>query len=63
MLDKVKLFLHKIQLKNKQRIVKDKFEKEGFTDEVLEQQVEINTLRRELDLPDDSEFIHGEFVQ
>ncbi|WP_407415495.1 hypothetical protein [Methanobrevibacter sp.] len=63
MLDKVKLFLHKIQLKNKQRIVKDKFEKEGLTDDVLEQQVEINTLRRELDLPDDSEFIHGEFVQ
>ena len=39
------------------------FEKEGFTDEVLEKQVTINTLRSEHNIPDESEFIYEEFVQ
>ncbi len=62
MVDKSK-YLHKIQLKNKQRIINKQFEKEGLTDEVLKQQIEVNQKRHELDLPDDDEFVFEDFVQ
>ena len=63
MLDKAKRYLTKIQLKNKQRTVDKLYKKHGLTEEVLEKQVEINTLRSELDLPDASEFVYENFVQ
>lgn len=63
MLDKAKRYLKKIQLKNKQRVLDKMYTTEGLSDEVLEKQVEINTLRHELDLPDENEFIHENFVQ
>lgn len=63
MLDKAKRYYHHIQLKNKQRAIDKQFEKEGLTDDVLAKQVEVNTMRNELDIPDKNEFIYEEFVQ
>ena len=42
---KAKRFLHKIQAKNRQRAINKKYEKHGLTDEVLEEQVKLNTFR------------------
>lgn len=63
MLDKTKRFLHKIQLKNEQRVIKKQFEEEGLSDELLKQQVKLNRKRNELDIPDESEFIFENYVQ
>ena len=63
MMDKAKRFLKIIQIKNKQRVVNKKYEKEGATEEVLEAQLEINALRREHDIPDTNHFFYEKFVQ
>ena len=63
MLDKGKRFLKTIQLKNKQRAVNKKFEEEGFTDEVLEAQIEINRERNKHDIPDQDKFVYENYVQ
>ena len=63
MMDKAKRFLKIIQIKNKQRIVDKKYEKEGLSDEVLEAQIEVNALRREHDIPDSNNFVYEEYVQ
>lgn len=63
MLDKAKRYLHKIQLKNKQKSINKDYDEEGLSDYVLEQQIEINKKRHELDLPDESEFVFENFVQ
>ena len=40
------------------------YEKEGLSDEVLDKQVEVNTIRNALDLPDETEIINNKgFVQ
>lgn len=62
-MDKAKRFLKIIQIKNKQRIVDKKYEKEGLSDEVLEAQIEVNKLRHELDIPDSNNFVYEEYVQ
>lgn len=62
-MDKAKRFLKIIQIKNKQRIVDKKYEKEGLSDEVLEAQIEVNTLRHEHDIPDGNNFVYEEYVQ
>ena len=62
-MDKAKRFLKIIQIKNKQRIVDKKYEKEGLSDEVLETQIEVNKLRHELDIPDSNNFVYEEYVQ
>lgn len=63
MMDKAKRFLKIIQIKNKQRIVDKKYEKEGLSDEVLEAQIEINKLRHEHDIPDSNNFVYEKYVQ
>jgi len=63
MMDKAKRFLKIIQIKNKQRIVDKKYEKEGLSDEVLEAQIEVNALRHEHDIPDSNNFVYEEYVQ
>lgn len=63
MLDKAKKFLKIIQLKNKQRDIEKKYQKEGLSDEVIDAQVEINKLRNELDLPDETKFVFENYVQ
>lgn len=63
MVDKAKKFLKIIQLKNKQRVINKKFEKEGLTDEVLLEQFELNKVRHALDIADSDNFIFENFVQ
>ena len=63
MLDKPKKFLKVIELKNKQRSVDKQIEKEGFTDEVLEAQIEINKERSKHDIADSKKYVHEKFVQ
>lgn len=61
MMDKAKEFLKKIGLKNKKRVlnkkqkaIKEEYSKDGLTDIVLDKQLEVNKLRNELDIPDES---------
>lgn len=63
MFDGIKKSIKNFQLNRKQKKIKKLCEKEGLTDEVLEAQVEINTLRNELDIPDSNEIIYDKFVQ
>lgn len=63
MMDKAKKFLTIIQLKNRQRVIDKKYAKEGLTDEVLMLQVELNTLRHQMDIPDKNNFVYENFVQ
>lgn len=57
------MFLKKLQLKNRQRAINKKYDKEGLTDEILDAQIELNKLRNELDIPDSSKKVHKDFVQ
>lgn len=63
MTDKIKRYLKKIGLKNRQKRINKKYEKEGLTDEILKEQLEINKLRNELNIPDDNEKVYEDFVQ
>ena len=56
-------FIKKIQVKNKQRSINKRYEKEGLSDALLEEQIEVNKIRNEFNIPDESKFIYGEFVQ
>lgn len=60
---KVKQFLTKLQLKNKQRAVDKKFEKDGLTDEVFNLQLEINQLRHKHNISDESNRVFENYVQ
>lgn len=60
---KAKRFLHKIQAKNRQRVIKKKYEKHGLTDEVLEEQVKLNTFRNLHNISDSSKRIYDKYVQ
>ena len=51
------------KLAKMQMEVDELYAKEGLSDEVLEKQVEINTLRNEHDIADKSEFVYENFVQ
>lgn len=51
------------RLAKMQQEVDELFAKDGLTDEVLEKQVEINTLRHEHDIPDTEELVYENFVQ
>ena len=55
-------FFHKISLKNKQRRINEMFEEEGLTDDILNEQIELNKKRHEKDIPDSNEIIDG-YVQ
>ena len=55
-------FIHNIHLKNKQRKINKKYVAEGFTEEVLEMQLEVNRLRALHDIPD-TEHVHDGFSQ
>lgn len=63
MMDKVKRFFHKIQLKNKQKQINKIYHEEGLTSEVLEKQVQINKERNEFNITDEDEKIYMDFVQ
>lgn len=57
------LFKIKINLDNRQRVVNRKFEEEGLTDEVFEEQLEINRLRHEHNLTDECNRVFKNYVQ
>lgn len=59
-------FMKKIQIKNRQRAINKQFKAEGGgepSDELLEKQIELNQLRHEHDIADDSQRINGKYVQ
>ncbi len=58
--EKVKMEVH---LRNEQRVLNRKYEKEGLTDEILDKQIEINKRRHELDIADESKCVYENFVQ
>lgn len=51
------------ELYEKQEAINKKYEQEGLTDEVLEEQVKLNQLRNKLDIPDSTKRIYENFVQ
>ena len=61
--DNVKKVQLKVQLNNMQRAVNKEFEENGLTDEVLEKQLQINSLRNKYDFVDETEKIYEEFTQ
>ncbi|WP_296882085.1 hypothetical protein [uncultured Methanobrevibacter sp.] len=50
-------------LNRKQSKVDALYAEVGFTDEVLEKQVEINKARNKHDIPDESKVVYEDFVQ
>ena len=58
--DRIKLIK---ELDKEQEEITKLYESEGLTDEVLEAQIELNKKRNTYDIPDESEFVYGEFVQ
>ena len=56
-------FIKKIQVKNKQRSINKRYEKEGLSDALLEEQIEVNKIRNEFNIPDEKELVYEEFVQ
>ena len=60
---KAKQYLHKIQIKNRQRAINKKYEKHGLTDEVLEEQVKLNVFRNLHDISDSSKKVYKNYVQ
>lgn len=63
MLDKAKRFLKIIQVKNKQKSIAKQYQRDGLTDEVLEDQVKLNCEKRKHDIVDEDELVYEEFVQ
>lgn len=59
-IERVRLEVH---LRNQQRTVDKKYAEDGLTDEVLDKQIEINRLRHEHDIVDESERVYEDFVQ
>ena len=59
----IKRIYYKPILNRRQKKLDELFEEEGFTDDVLEKQVEININRHELDIPDKSKLVNENFVQ
>lgn len=59
----IKRIYYKPILNRRQKKLDELFEEEGFTDDVLEKQVEINIKRHELDIPDKSKLVNENFVQ
>ena len=62
-LDKADRFKKIIELRNKQKVIDKEYAKNGLTDEVLDAQVELNTSRHELDIPDENNFVYEKYVQ
>lgn len=58
--EKVKLEVH---LRNQQRVIDKKYAEEGLTDEILDMQIELNKLRHEHDIAEESKKVFEDFVQ
>ena len=51
------------ELAERQENLNKEYAEKGLTDEIFEEQLEINRLRNEHDISDESNKIHKEFVQ
>lgn len=51
------------ELNKKQKEIKEEYEKEGATDEIIEKQLILNGARHLFNIPDNDEKIYKEFVQ
>lgn len=58
--DRIKLIR---ELDKKQEIVNQLYEEQGLTDEILDLQIEINTIRNRENITDQTETIYKNFVQ
>ena len=63
MIDKATTYFRKIQLKNKQRHIDKTLAKQGLTDELLLEQVELNRLRNKYNISDESTKTYEDYVQ
>ena len=52
-----------VQLRNQQRVLNKRYAEEGLTDEILDEQIKLNQLRHEHDIPDESKKVYEDFVQ
>lgn len=50
-------------IKEAQELIKQKYDKEELTNEVLDAQVALNKIRNALDIPDENEMVYEEYVQ
>ena len=55
------LFL--MPIRNAQDKINKEYAQNGINDEMLNAQVALNKIRHALDIPDEEEFIHEEYVQ
>ena len=53
----------KSDIELRQEALNKKYAEEGLTDEILDEQVKLNKLRHEHDIPDDNEKVYEDFVQ
>ena len=56
-------YIENLRLQSRQKAINRMFEEEGLTDEILNEQLEINKRRHELDIHDPTEEIDDKFVQ
>lgn len=56
-------YIEDLRLQSRQKQINKMFEEEGLTDEILNEQLEINKRRHELDIHDPNEEIDDNFVQ
>ena len=55
--------VRKYFIDRKQADINKKYERFGMSDELLDEQIKLNIKRNKHDIPDETEFIHEEFVQ
>ena len=60
---KAKKYLIYIQIKNRQRALNKKYEKDGLTDEILKEQFEINKLRHQHNITDKNKRVYDNYTQ
>lgn len=53
----------KVDIQLRQEELNRKYAAEGLTDEILDEQVQLNQLRNEYDIVDESELVYENFVQ
>lgn len=53
----------KYDIELRQEALNKKYAEEGLTDEILDEQIRLNKLRHEHDIPDDNEKVYDDFVQ
>ena len=56
-------YMLKLEIEKEQKELNMKYEKEGLTDEVLDNQVKLNRKRNKWNIPDEDNFIYENFVQ